>query len=173
LSLSVASWLILLGGCVERKMTIVTDPPGAKVTINGKEIGFSPVNYSFIYYGKYRIQLQKDGYQTRIIEDRVPAPFYEYPPLDILAENINPFIIYDKHLLEYTLDPLPRPNMDELKERAEELRIRGQNLPPPKYPVDPPTAPPVPISSPEQPPALAPNPQLPAPKPVPTPSPAP
>ena len=60
---------------MERKMTIVTDPPGAKVTINGREVGFSPVNYSFIYYGKYRIMLQKDGYQTRVIEDRVPRRF--------------------------------------------------------------------------------------------------
>src|ERR1700678_4001382 len=122
LSLWVVGWLGLLGGCVERKMTIVTDPPGAKVTINGQDKGFSPVIHSFTYYGKYRIELQKDGYQTRIIEDRVPAPFYEYPPLDILVENVNPFIIYDKHKLEYTLDPLPRPNLDELLQRADELR---------------------------------------------------
>ncbi len=161
--LLVVGWLGLLGGCVERKMTIVTDPPGAKVTINGKDIGFSPVNYSFIYYGKYRIMLQKDGYQTRIIEDRVPAPIYEYPPLDILVENINPFIIYDKHLLEYTLDPLQRPNLDELMDRANEIRVRGKNLPPPKHPVDPPTPPPPsPIAAP---------PQLPAPKEVPVPNP--
>ncbi len=89
---------------VERKMTIVTDPPGSKVTINGKEIGFSPLNFSLIYYGKYHIKLQKDGYQTRVIEERIAAPIDENPPLNILAKNI---FIHDKHLLKYTLDPLP------------------------------------------------------------------
>ena len=46
-----------LSGCVERRYTIRTDPPGATVVVNGEEIGPSPASKSFIYYGDRKITL--------------------------------------------------------------------------------------------------------------------
>ena len=37
-----------LSGCVERRYTIRTEPPGATVIVNGEEIGPSPTSKSFI-----------------------------------------------------------------------------------------------------------------------------
>jgi hypothetical protein len=38
---------LLLGGCVERELTINTKPEGALVILNDEEIGTSPVTVSF------------------------------------------------------------------------------------------------------------------------------
>jgi hypothetical protein len=121
----------LLAGCVERRLLIKTDPPGAMVYVNDKRIGPSPATVPFIYYGTYRIKLEADGYQTQVINEKVSAPVYEYPPLDFVVENLNPFKISDNQEFLYRLVPMTRPNLDELRIRAEELRERGRELPPP------------------------------------------
>ena len=54
-----------LSGCVERRYTIRTDPPGATVVVNGEEIGPSPASKSFVYYGDRKITMILDGYQTK------------------------------------------------------------------------------------------------------------
>ena len=117
-------------------MYISTNPPGAMVYVNDKPIGPSPVDYRFIYYGTYRIKVEADGYQTRIFKQEVTAPIYEYPPIDLLVENVNPFIISDRQEFHFDLVQLPRTNVDELRTRGEELRERGHNLPPPSIPPD-------------------------------------
>src|SRR3990172_12037515 len=49
--------MILLAGCVERRLTINTDPQGAKVVLNDQEIGTSPVTVPFHWYGDYWVRL--------------------------------------------------------------------------------------------------------------------
>ena len=55
LLIGLATGLGSLSGCVERRYTIRTDPPGALVIVNGEEIGPTPVSRSFIYYGDRKI----------------------------------------------------------------------------------------------------------------------
>ena len=38
-------------GCVERRLTIRSNPPGALVYVDDYTIGVTPVSTSFIYYG--------------------------------------------------------------------------------------------------------------------------
>ena len=52
----------VLSGCVERRYTIRSDPPGATVVVNGEEIGPSPASKSFVYYGDRKITMILDGY---------------------------------------------------------------------------------------------------------------
>lgn len=124
----------LLPGCVERRFTVHTEPPGAKVYVNNKPMGFSPVDVPFTYYGNYLITLEYPGYQTRHIKEHIKAPVYAYPPIDFVAESLYPGKIHDHHQFEYSLDPMPRPNLDELRAQAETLREQGRNLPEPKIP---------------------------------------
>src|SRR4051812_31608375 len=81
----------LVGGCVERRYTIITDPPMAVVLENGKPIGPAPVNKPFEYYGTYRFTLVRDGNQTLVVDQPIPAPWWEYPPFDFITENLLPF----------------------------------------------------------------------------------
>ena len=74
------SWLVACtGGCVERQMTIRSDPPGALVYVDGYEIGITPVITPFTYYGQRKIRLVKDGYETLTVIQPVPPPWYEFP----------------------------------------------------------------------------------------------
>src|SRR5579885_1699163 len=50
-------------GCVERRMVIASDPPGALVLHNHKPIGNSPADDHFVYYGIHHFTLIRPGYQ--------------------------------------------------------------------------------------------------------------
>src|SRR5213082_203874 len=79
-----------LGGCVERRYVIESDPPGALVLVNGQPLGTTPVDGHFVYYGNYAFTLIKDGYETLHVDQRINSPWYQYPPLDFASENIYP-----------------------------------------------------------------------------------
>jgi hypothetical protein len=61
-------------GCVERRYTIRTDPPGALVVVNGEEIGPSPASRSFTYYGQRRVQIFAEGYQPLELVQPIRPP---------------------------------------------------------------------------------------------------
>jgi len=115
--------LIALGGCVERIMKIDSHPQGARVFVNDEEIGVTPAKFSFLWYGDYDIMLRKDGFQTLKTHCRIDPPWYQYPPIDLIAECFIPGTIRDEHVLPtYGLEPASLPPLPELVERAVELR---------------------------------------------------
>jgi hypothetical protein len=124
----------LSGGCVERRFIVYSDPPGALVYINGQYVGATPADFYYVYHGKYHIRLVRDGYETLEVEQAVPAPWYELPGVDFLAENVNPFKIRDVRNFCYTLQPLQAVRADDVANRANELRARGQTIGAPRPP---------------------------------------
>ncbi len=117
---------LLLTGCVERTAKIRTDPPGALVMVNDEEVGVSPVKFSFQWYGDYDILVRKAGYATLKTHYRIDAPWYEWPPFDLIAETLVPTMIRDEHVLPtFTLEPAETPPVDELVKEATELRDRA------------------------------------------------
>lgn len=114
-----------LSGCVRRRMTIRTSPPGALVYVDDYEIGTSPVSHNFTYYGKRKIRLVKDGYETLTVMQSVPAPWYQIPPLDFVTENLIPGEIRHSRTFNYQLTPQMVVPTEELLQRAENLR-RGK-----------------------------------------------
>lgn len=118
--------LLTVGGCVERTAKVITDPPGALVTINDEEVGVSPVKFSFTWYGDYDIILRKPGYETLKTNFRVHAPWHQYPPIDLVTETMLPFMIRDEHVLPtFVLKPAAPPAIADVVERATELRDRA------------------------------------------------
>jgi hypothetical protein len=131
-------------GCVQRRLTIRSDPPGALVYVDNMEIGTTPCSTYFTYYGSRKIQLVKDGYETLTVQHRFWPPLYEIPPIDFVSENIVPFEIRDERLLNFKLVPQQLVPTDQLLERAENLR-RGSRVPispSPTAPAAPSAAPP-------------------------------
>ncbi len=47
---------MLAGGCVERTVTITSEPDNALVYLNDEEIGRTPVTVSFTFYGVYDVR---------------------------------------------------------------------------------------------------------------------
>lgn len=120
-------WLLLsllpLAGCVERTAKIQTQPPGALVIINDEEVGVSPVRFSFVWYGDYDIMLRKTGYQTLKTHYKLDAPWYQYPPFDLIAETLLPVTIRDdRELPVFALEPEEGPATTDIVQRAADTR---------------------------------------------------
>jgi hypothetical protein len=120
----------LLGGCVERRYVITSDPPGALVLRNGQPLGATPVDDHFVYYGDYDFTLVKEGYETMQAKQNIPAPYYQVFPLDIVSEIILPWQIQDVRRFHYKLEPRRAVNTDQLLSDGQNLRNRGLSLSP-------------------------------------------
>lgn len=125
--------LLLATGCgVERSMTITSEPDGALVYLNDKEIGRTPVTRDFVWYGNYDVQLRKSGYEAVRTETMVMAPWWQWPPFDLFAELI-PLPLSDRRTLHYAMQETTpeETSPDQLLSRAAELRsqLRPSRVP--------------------------------------------
>ncbi|MGL4554230.1 MAG: PEGA domain-containing protein [Gemmataceae bacterium] len=122
---------LLPAGCVTRRVLITSNPPGAIVFRNGQPIGATPVEESFVYYGKYHYRLVREGCEPVDFYPQLEAPWYQYPGIDFVAENVVPFQIRDRKTLHFDL-PEARPvRHDAIRARAGELQQIGAGLAPP------------------------------------------
>jgi hypothetical protein len=123
--------LSLIAGCVQRRMTVISDPPGAKVIVNGHDLGAAPVDVpsnQFIYYGNYEILLLKDGYEPLLVNQGVPPPWYEWFPLDFISENLLPHHLKDRRIFTYELQPTIEVPPAQVFQNADAQRARGQTI---------------------------------------------
>ena len=114
--------ILFLGGCVERKLTINTEPQGAIVVLNDEEIGVSPVTVSFEWYGDYNVRISKQGYETLKTHRNLKAPWYDYCPFDFFAQIVSPRRIVDSYEWTFTLAEQKQPGREELIRNARELK---------------------------------------------------
>src|SRR5512137_825 len=96
---------VILAGCVERKLTINTEPQGAMVVLNDQEIGTSPVTVSFNWYGDYCVRLSKNGYEAMDTHRKLKAPLHDHFPFDFIAEIVCPGQIVDNYEWTFALTP--------------------------------------------------------------------
>lgn len=113
-----------LSGCnsMHRRMTINTDPPGARVLVDGKDIGLTPASIDFTYYATRRITLIKDGYETRTFLQPVRTPWYQVPPLDFFSDNFLPLKVTNRHEFHYALQRQQQVPQHNLLDRASSTR---------------------------------------------------
>jgi hypothetical protein len=117
---------IALAGCVERRLTINTEPKGAVVILNDQEIGVSPVTVSFNWYGDYWVRLRKDGYETLDTHRRLKAPLHDYFPFDFVAGLLYPGRIVNAYEWTFALAPQEYPTREQLVENGEAVRSQFQ-----------------------------------------------
>ena len=128
-------------GCVRRRMTIRSNPPGALAYVDNYEVGVTPCSTSFLYYGTRQIRLVKDGYETLTVMQPFDVPWYQIPPIDFFSENVAPQELRDEHTFTYQLTPQVIVPTEQLLERAEGLRSGVQ------APVGPPVYTPAPADA--------------------------
>jgi hypothetical protein len=141
---------LALPGCVERVLLLRTDPPGARVSVNGVPLGASPVEWTFLHYGTVRLEaepLDADGSgapDTRraVLDFPLSPPWYQWPGIDFFADNLWPWTVVDRHEAVIVLPPAPDPDDPhegqeelrrlerELRERAREERRKALAIPP-------------------------------------------
>ncbi len=113
-------------GCVHRRLTIRSFPEGAVAYVDDQEIGVTPVSTPFTHYGTRTVRLEKDGFETVEVDERVDAPWYLTPPLDFFVENFWPREIRDERVVDVEMVPLRTVPQNEVIDRAEQLRRQTQ-----------------------------------------------
>ena len=120
--------LLVLGACVERRLLVRTDPPGAEVTVNGDRVGRSPVRLPFDHYGKFLVEVEKPGYEPaeKVVELR--SPWYQKPGVDFFSDVLWPARIEDGHEVELKLEPLRRLTPGEVERGVAEITRAADRL---------------------------------------------
>ena len=113
---------LFLTGCVERKLTINTEPQGAIVTLNDEEIGTSPVTVGFEWYGDYNVIIAKPGYETLKTHRDLKAPTHDKFPFDFFAQCLNPKRIVDSYEWTFSLETQKPIDKEELIKEAQSLK---------------------------------------------------
>ncbi len=116
--------LLTQAGCVERKLTINTEPTGAVVWLNDEEIGVSPVTVEFNWYGDYKVRISKEGYEMLDTHRKLKGPVYDAVGLDFLVEILWPGRIVNEYEWSFELEPYQPPARAELIEAAGRFRER-------------------------------------------------
>jgi len=122
--------LIGLTACqADRKLRVISRPSGATVYFDDVEVGVTPLDVPFRYYGVRRLTLEKDGFRRESETFELDAPWYSYFPLDLFSELLNPIPYKDYHHLTFILaresGDVAAPDLDGLLRRADRLRRAG------------------------------------------------
>lgn len=119
--------ILLMTGCVERRLTIVTEPEEAVVWLNDEEIGVTPVTVNFKWYGDYYVRIEKPGHEILNTHRLLDRPAHDWFPLDFFAETLWPGKIEDFHTWTFDLEPFQQASAEELIEQANQMRDHANN----------------------------------------------
>lgn len=117
---------LLVAGCVERTLVIRSEPSGARVVVNGRPAGVTPVTFPFETYGTFEVVARLRGHHRLRAEVPAKAPWYEHIPMDYFVESLWPFTVHDVHEVTLSLKPLGSADDDRIDRREEEIRGRLQ-----------------------------------------------
>ncbi len=113
----------LLAGCVTRTLTITSEPTGALVFVNEREVGRTPLICGFTFYGVYAVRLEKDGFKALWTKANAPQPWWEYPGVDLAVQATGPkHVNVDWHFTLETQEPADRRDAAEVAARAKAMR---------------------------------------------------
>jgi len=79
----VAGW-----GGNQRTIRVTSEPAGALVWLNDVEIGRTPVETDFTFFGTYDVRLRLDGFEPVTTSRKASAPLHEWPGVDLAAAVI-------------------------------------------------------------------------------------
>ena len=119
--------VFLLAGCVERRLTIVTEPKEAVVWLNDEEVGTTPVTVNFNWYGDYTVRVEKSGYEILNTHRVLQRPTHDKFPFDFFAEVLWPKKIVDEYTWKFELEPFQQASPEELIEAAQDMQKRTEN----------------------------------------------
>lgn len=92
-------------GCVRSKVIVTSEPAGADVTMNGVNLGPTPLEHPFTWYWYYDFVAEKEGYAQEGLRERFRAPVWLWPGPDLLMEMM-PFYVTDTKKVHFTLKPV-------------------------------------------------------------------
>jgi len=143
-ALVLAGALLAVAGCVRREIEVTSTPPGALLTLNGREVGRTPVTVEFTFDGTYDVRLRLDGYDPVIGSGRTEAPVWDFVGADLVAE-VFPAELHRVDRWHFELLPEAQAEVG-LMDRAKAAREAARSMPRPSGV----TPPPAPVATPER-----------------------
>ena len=119
--LALAASLCALSACNQRTLEITSEPPGALVKLNDIEVGRTPLQVNFKYYGVYDVRLALEGYENLATSAEAVAPWYEYPGPDLATAATSTNV---RRGWNFILVPLPT----DARTLEQQLIVRGREL---------------------------------------------
>jgi len=124
----------LLAGCVERRITIATEPTGAMVYVNDVEMGRAPVTFPFLWYGDYDVRLRLDRNEGTADSPKIvqyylhthrvaEAPPFQWMGIDLFAELL-PLQFKDEKTWGFIVPAAAQPTDEQLIADAKALKAR-------------------------------------------------
>ncbi|HPO92448.1 MAG TPA: PEGA domain-containing protein [Phycisphaerales bacterium] len=128
-AIALAGAALLSGGCLERTIKVTTEPEGAVVWINDVEVGRTPLETDFTYYGDFSVRIRKEGYEPVVDVKHVSAPVQELPVVDLAAEALPVKFennVYWHWVLEPAIEARMSPTEAETRVVHDALQMRLQ-----------------------------------------------
>ncbi len=84
---ALAGMTLALTGCnaPKRRIFVTSEPAGARVILNDVNVGVTPAEVDFTYFGTYDVRLSKPGYEPLVTQAKAEAPIHEWPLIDLGA----------------------------------------------------------------------------------------
>ena len=123
--------LLALASCVERTLEIRSDPPGARVTLDGAFIGTTgkdPLIVPFHHYGTREIVIEKKGYLPAVQKAKISPPIYQVFPLDFVFECLFPFTLRDQNAISAVLEKAPAPAGPDRRDLEKRFLSRAESM---------------------------------------------
>jgi hypothetical protein len=106
-----------LGGCLQRTIKVTSEPAGAIVWINDIEVGRTPVESDFTYFGDFSVRVRKEGYEPVVDVRKVKPPIQEQPVLDLVGEAL-PVNFHHQVAWHYVLEPVVEARLSPMEAEA-------------------------------------------------------
>ncbi len=118
--------LAVAPGCVERKLVIESDPPGAVLYVDDVRMEqTTPVVVPVEWGGERRVTLMAPGHEVLETGVHIEDPWFTMFPIDVFAEFLWPATIEDHQTARFTMTPYLSAS-ERLSE--EDKRRLGQDL---------------------------------------------
>ncbi|TWT99584.1 PEGA domain protein [Botrimarina colliarenosi] len=114
--------VLTASGCVRRRLTVRSNPPGAVVHVDNQRIGSTPCSVDYVYYGTREIRLSMPGFETLTVNQPLPPPWYELPGIDFVSENLVPARLEDARTVSFNLQRARLEPAEQIIARGEDLR---------------------------------------------------
>jgi hypothetical protein len=124
LGLLATAVIVTTSGCVKRTIRITSDPTGALVYLNDREVGRTPVDVDFVHYGTYDVRLTLEGHESQLTSGDAKSPWWDFVGIDFFAELV-PADLESNVEWHFVLDPRPAdPEVERVQtiDRAREMR---------------------------------------------------
>jgi len=125
----------LFAGCVDRLISIRSEPPGADVYLDGAKVGVTPpsgfLDVPYHFYGDRELLFTLKGHRSHKQVVELDAPWWQIFPFDFLTDVVLPVTLTDRVEVVVTLEKETHGSkeIEETMKRAAEAREKTK--PPP------------------------------------------